>query len=339
MGLAAGWNQLAAATPTDVLIYYANESSPTGPDAENYRTIIAWLDSSELAKAQAIAGGLKNEAALFGGAVAEERQALESQAPHCQPPLPVLIFTNRLAQQGMFRLYRPGRDEEFTTSSIQRLTNENYIVESNPLSQGEMLKRALAAAAEHFDPRQYRFILVTKSHGGTNLALTVRLARRHEEITREQLLAGLRDGTSAVAAAEIGTSKEEFFAILRRAGEQQGMEFSLVFIEACQGTFEQPLAQQLPPNVRLLYASGNRYLQYQSLDYPRLLDRLDAQHSLSKILDEELTPRYLALYRAPEAPPTAWRWLWCLPLAAWLVWMFVQWRHSRARDQRTTHAT
>ncbi|MDZ4820629.1 MAG: hypothetical protein SGJ20_16820 [Planctomycetota bacterium] len=318
---------VSAASPTDVLIYYANEASPNEQEAENYRVMIEWLESSGLEKGLKIAHGFKNEAPLFGGAVATEQKAMEEGALRCQPPLPVMVFTNRLAQQGTYRVFRPGRDEAFVTLPIQKIESDNYIITSNPLSQAVILDRALSAAATQFDPKQHRFVLITKSHGGKDLALTVRLARRHEEISREQLIEGLQNPTATVAPAVVGTSKEEYFDCLQKAGEQYGMQFSLVFVEACQGTFELPMIQKLPQNVTLLYSSGDRFLQYQTLNYPELFSRVSKTRSFSAVLDDELKPKYLALYRAPNTP-SYWSWLGFGAVGIWLLWMVVRWRRS-----------
>jgi hypothetical protein len=52
--------------------------------------------------------------------------------------------------------------------------------------------RALEKAAQLYDPREYRFVLITKSHGSPGLALTSKLPRRHEEIDRDLLLRAMR---------------------------------------------------------------------------------------------------------------------------------------------------
>jgi len=320
--------------PREVLIYYANETSPEGPEAENYRVIIDWLRASTSDRGRSIAQGLQAELEQFSPTVDDEIQALRQHAPDCDPPLPTLVFTNRLARQGEFLRLDPGRDSRFVNRSMPVLANDNYIVAANPLSQRGMLQQALKVAAQEFDPHRHRFVLITKSHGGNRWALTVRLSRRHEEISQEQLLQSLESVDSVATPAEIGTTKDEYFSLLQSVGDNYGMNFSLVFMESCQGTFDAAQRNQLPTNVDLLYASGNRYLAYSTLDYPEFLRGVSGDRSASAALDEALAPHYLALFRAGNWRSKLLPGLWSAPLIVWVVILLMR-RLRRNRNQRS----
>ena len=143
------------------------------------------------------------------------------------------------------------------------------------------------------------------------------------------MLGSLEDPARAAAPPppQVGVSKAEYFAILDEAGRTRGMRFSLVFIEACRGIFAPGEEQKLPRNVKLLYTSGDRSLQYSTLDYGSLLVQVGPEQTLSAVLDDWLEPRYLALYR--ERADKWWQWLWFLPLALLAIW--TAWRFLRPK--------
>ena len=64
--------------------------------------------------------------------------------------------------------------------------------------------------------------------------------------------------------------------------------------------------------------SGNRSLQYSTLDYAALLSQVTTDRPFSAVLDEYLLPRYMALYREPR--PLWRRLIWFVPLAVVLIW-------------------
>lgn len=71
--------------------------------------------------------------------------------------------------------------------------------------------------------------------------------------------------------------------------------------------------QQLPLNVQLFYSSGERNLQYSTLDYQTLLDEVRVGKTFANALDEFLEPRFLAIFR-PSRQRSYWVWLWFLPV-------------------------
>ncbi|MFO7903039.1 MAG: hypothetical protein ACQESR_27055 [Planctomycetota bacterium] len=83
---------------------------------------------------------------------------------------------------------------------------------SNPLARPEMFERALRQACRWFDPATHDFVLVTKSHGNAEMALTPRLVVRASETTKEELLAvatgALPEGQSPSWATRLGITRE-----------------------------------------------------------------------------------------------------------------------------------
>ena len=330
--LSCSWAAHAAAGPREVLIYYANETAPDAQEQQNYDTIIGWLAESDLPKANKIARTLNDEQVSFPAAVDAEIAAMRAGAADTNAELPLAVFTNRSARAGRFWLLTPGA-RRFEEVPFPPASNKDYILASNALAQGDTLRRALAAVSRRYPPAKHRYVLITKSHGSSNMALTVRLTRKHEELTREALLAMVADDESPSRPPQLGINKHEYFDILAGAGREPGMEFSLVFMESCRGVIKPDLQQQLPPNVARLYTSGDRALNYTTLDYQALLSQVNDQRPLSMVLDEFMAPRYLALSREQRKPLAGWIWLTFAPLAllllGGLVWLL---RRGKGRD-------
>ena len=246
-------SRLAAGEPNrEVWIWYVNETSPVGADLRNYEMIIGWLESGDTDKTRLFARTLRDELSLFQAAVAQEMTAIERGMAAAAGRIDALLVTNQSARAGQYRYFdRPaGR---FLSASLALPPSDDYVLQSNPLVRGEALEAVLAEAARRYDPADHRFVLITKSHGGPEHALAVRLPRHHEEITREQLLANLAGTADGIPAPpQIGVAKAEYFAILDRAGRRHGLQFNLVFMEACRGIFAPGEEQALPTNGKLL---------------------------------------------------------------------------------------
>jgi hypothetical protein len=76
------------------------------------------------------------------------------------------------------------------------------------------------------------------------------------------------DGLDGLGAerSTFGTTKEDYVAALSRAGAS-GMQFQLVFVEACKSELQAELMVQLRTNVGFVHTAGKQRLDYQTLDY------------------------------------------------------------------------
>lgn len=316
-----------AVPPPEVLIYYANETALDAADTASWDTIIGWLDTSDNPEVSKIADQLRRDRAEFHAAIDRDVDAFETHLSSTKGPLSVVAFTNRLVREHKYLILRSGQPPE--EIAIQPLPSDNLILGSNPLARADMFVRCLREAADRFDPAQYRFILVTKSHGNAKMAMTPRLVVRAEETNREELLAVAADeipdqDLPAWAGRRFGVTKDEYFTALRNAGRRQGMQFALVFMESCHGVFDQTNVR-VPDNVQRLYMTGNEHTEYNNIDYADLLDRYDGSQPFSQLMDDALAPKFPTLVRGTPAPGTIWGlpWhvaLWWIPLAAWLAW-------------------
>jgi hypothetical protein len=201
-----------------VLIYYAFESNPTPRDRADCHTIIAWLGSAGSEKADRPADSLETELVEFPAVVAAETDAIRRHLPTGYARLAAVVLTNRLVRSGRYHYLLPG-EHHYRVGRIDPPAAADYVLDSNRLAMRETLRRALAEVARRFQPANHDFVLITKGHGQPQMALTVRLVRKHEEISRDELLAAIEDPGSATPPTPTGITKDEYFEILRDAGD------------------------------------------------------------------------------------------------------------------------
>ena len=317
----------------EVFIYCANESSPTEEEQANYEIVIGWLRSSDQEKLHKLVDSFEWDMDRFPKAVDNEVAVFRSRLPQLGRSAGAAVFTNRSVREGRYWLYRCG-DAGFEERSIRVPEQENFILAANPLSDPDTLRLALEEVARQFDPAEHEFVLVTKSHGSLEMALTPRLVVRAEDTSREELLAlvdeEIPEHERPAWARRLGITRQECFSILEEAGQRHRMRFSLVFTESCQGVLEQELKIRLPNNVRRMYTTGTQYAAYQNLDYERVFDRCAAGLTLAEAMDEQLAERFPGIIHTP-----LWlRWhfyLYWLPVLLWLGWLAA--RHLRKREE------
>ena len=92
----ASTTSLAKDQPSEVFIYYANETAPEGQEAANYDTIIGWLRSTDNEKHAEIADQLEQDRRIFVAAVDVELNTLLRRLPDIENGPQAVIFTNRL---------------------------------------------------------------------------------------------------------------------------------------------------------------------------------------------------------------------------------------------------
>ena len=311
----------------EVLVYYANETAPEGQEAANYDTIIGWLKTGDDEKHAEIAAQLERDRRVFAAAIDVETNALMCEIPDLEDGPQAVIFSNRLVREGKCLVWRRGW-EGFDETDFPAPQHENYIVAANPLSHSDTMKDVLAFVADQFDPREHEFILVVKSHGKRDKALTPRLAVRAEETGRKELLrvAADRVGTGELPewAGKLGMSKHDFFSILG----QSTLHFSLVDWEACSALTEEVRPERLPDNVArlLLTSQDTHYINHLFAD---LLCNLNEGDRLSDAMTRNLPSKFVILSKNGSAlarPSSIPSWTYFVPLGLFILWVLWQWR-------------
>lgn len=309
-----------------VFVHYANDTAPNGKDAENHRVTIKRLESINHNKAAGIAKNLREEPALMAAAILDDRTILREQL--CKRlGVPLCEFDNAAARSGQFRIWESAETEPRIGKFSVPETGD-YIFDENPLATAAGLRSALRGVAKRFPPQSHHFVLLTQSHGSQELAFTVKLARKHENISVEDF-EKLFSGTAVnYGLPTVGVTKSDYFQVLRDAGKEQEMVFAAVILESCKGTIEAPLASELPVNVQLFFASGNRSLDFGSLPWRQIMNATQSPDQLVPAIDQYLAPNFLRIERVQRLPV----WLWVLPLVSVLAW---QWIQTRRRLRQT----
>lgn len=207
--------RIGDASKATVLIYYANETAPNESEAKNYALLMDWLGSSKNAKIKEIAGSLASDLETFHVVVDEEIEAIRRHvaALESQRKVRVAVFTNRLARAGKYHILQPDTDGVIE-AAIAVPKFDNLVYDANPLAHPELFARALESVGKRFDPQQHQFVLITKSHGGPDVALTPRVILDAAATGREQLLAMVEQD---LASANAHRHTPE--AVLNEAGE------------------------------------------------------------------------------------------------------------------------
>ena len=260
---------------TEVLIFYANETAPVGAELENYETIISWLESGNTPAADKIVGQLRRDLVecrqVIDREIAENKTlfaGLRRDGGKC-----LVVFTNRLARENKFLTLCAG-ESDFETHDILFPPGDYYITANNPLATEAGFTAALEATAKRFDPKEYVFILLTKSHGNPQMAFTPRLIVRHEQETRESILAKVEGESFAPTENEpprIGTAKAGYFQVVKQAGDDLGMFFLLIFMESCQSGPGLPETRELPTNIGLLFTTKETGAQYSCIRWEEVV--------------------------------------------------------------------
>jgi len=301
-----------------VFIHYCNNTAPAGQDGENHRVTIERLEGIGHEKAQSIADNLREEPALMAEAIAADREVLRKELPG---RLGVVLceLDNENARAGQLKVWIPGQAESQQLSTDIPAIGD-YVFDGNPLATAAGLKACLLAIADRFPPDAHEFVLVTQSHGSDELALTVKLARKHEEISMEDFAAMFRGELITYDLPSVGVSKAAYFDVLGQVGTETGMQFPLVILETCKGTFDIALAEELPPNTELFFSSGKRCLEFRSLPYEDVFAATETPEELINQMDTHLRPNFLRIERVDRLPI----WIWSLPLIAVFMFQLLQ---------------
>lgn len=175
-----------------VLIYYANETAPDEAESRNYAQLLEWLESSDSDRIKKLAAGIEKELEDFHAVVDAEIDSISTHLAKmpADRALSAAILTNRLGRHSAFRIWRAGAQQP-EEGQLEVPKFDELAYNSNPLSHPQVFNNALTAIAAEFDPAQHQFILITKSHGGREIALSPRISLDVSQTTRGKLLAEL----------------------------------------------------------------------------------------------------------------------------------------------------
>lgn len=190
----------------EVLVYYANETRPDAAEQENYDYIIGLMKRSDKPLVKHAAEKIEQDPAGFSGAVDQDIAELESHL--CKNKnnhnFHVVVFDNGHSRQGKYRYCAPGTGLKTADSNELKLVYEQIVekkdfrLHSSPQASKEMFAAAIKIVKTRYQPSDYSYSLVTKSHGSGEKMLGVRLSIRGDLIKarengEEEFLTALED--------------------------------------------------------------------------------------------------------------------------------------------------
>ncbi|NUQ62492.1 MAG: hypothetical protein HUU20_08385 [Pirellulales bacterium] len=185
-----------------VVVYYANELAPDETEARNQKTLRDWLQSSGHPMLVNMGRMLQFGDTLFQLAVDNEAATILKRAAGAKgAAVGAVVVTNRLARDKQFLYVLPGSGGKIARGQLDIPDFKHPIYRSYPLSHEDGFEAVLAAVAKVFTPSRYDFVLVTKSHGAPDRALTTTTAVQTSKTTREKLIGELKKSLEAQSVA------------------------------------------------------------------------------------------------------------------------------------------
>jgi hypothetical protein len=333
----------ATANRRDLLIYYADETTPQSANSGNDRALLSLLAGSRSKLAPAIARGILADAHDFPLVVQADIDALSDASE--AGGFDLAVFTNALALQHRYWLHRAG-STGFASEQLPDLPPApNAVLADSPLSREDEFTAALSAVASQYRPGAVRAVLITNAHGDETMALTPRVFAVLSFARAGEVLARL-DSPSAGSgprprwAEYQGVSKIAFWRILHDVGERRGLTFPLVFRDSCaSGIATLSEALTLPAEVGAIADTDRNLTGLTDIDYREVFAGVRGPVDLPEFLVSRLKARGVFVHtrRTAWIEPAGWlaRRFWgvllFLPLVAWIGWVSVRARPGAKR--------
>lgn len=320
--------------PQQVLVYLANEPSPTPRELENIKRIAGWLGESSEEGDRILAQGILEDLKVFPEVVATDLGAIRRHGAELSG---VVIAHNRLVQSGTVLVARGG---EQTPVPILLAPARDGREESNPLANAVNVAAVLDLAAQAFDPSNFEFVVVVESHGDELYAITPRLGLPTEGLTKEALFERVHGADNAFVQ-RFGIKTSELLDLLVQKRRARGFRTRLLILSSCESTVEM-LPSEVPT---VLVSKDGLPLLYGAVDFEKVLSSNEPsldRRALSvlppapfEVADPSALPRRRLIARTREVVSVA---PYYIPLAVWLVVFF--WRRNQdARTQLTGRTT
>lgn len=314
-----------------ILVYYGDETSAQAAQSDNYATLLEVLRGSKNPRAAAVVESILTDAERFPLLVRRDIEALKVQAKRLGFDL--AIFTNALAFDGKYQLFRAEAGLTETHSLPEIPSTSSAILAASPLSRPEYLRAGLFSVSALYPVNGLDMVLITNSHGGRDMTLIPRvnsdLSQTGAALAMREMLESDDNGAPPAWAQPQGTSKLAYWEILRDLSATHGVRLPLVFRETCVSgirSFTELFA--IPDSVGVIAHSGTGDISGWDLDYEQMLGAVapgsDWIASLSAALKERdvyidtwATAWPGVLLVALRSIPIV---VFFIPLALWITW-------------------
>jgi hypothetical protein len=330
---------------SQVLIYYANETSEHAASSPNYSTLFAELRKSSNPLVARLAQLVAHDAEVFPTIVRRDIEDLSRAAMHFGFDL--ATFTNAMAVDNRYRFVGGASGSVETRRFPEPAAASSPILTTSPLSRPDVLRSALLEVSRGYPVDGLDVVLIVNSHGSGDMAMIPRvnadLSSPDRALALIRLLESGGAGNAPAWTALQGTTKLEFWRMLRDVSSARGVRFLLVFREACSsGVAGWTELSLVPPSVEAFAHTARETMKPIELDYgamfaagPAVEDwiaRLSGglQHHGIHVSTRRtlwVWPLFITLGSIPTT-------LFFVPLVGWLAWhgtrkFVVRWRTAR----------
>lgn len=261
-----------------LIVYYANETSPEGKEAENFDQVLKWLSQIDSDVAKEAYKNIDEDRKSFPVVVqAEVEQVLSTQAN-------ILIFTNQQMRKATFSFKALGeKPRELPFESL--LSNTDPVLKANPLSDLQNFEETIKYVASFINQNKFEKIaLIFKSHGTKEFALTPRLSFWSFDQDKEELSRILQGEENLLARR--GILRENFIKSLRGLRTQIERPVELVVLESCGAPIEKTEYEFGKQAIISFFTNSETEAAYSSIDYSVLVESIDPVGRLSNQLRE-----------------------------------------------------
>ena len=325
-----------------LIVYYANETAAATAASDNYATLLRILRTNGSPAAMASVEELALEARVSLEVSIRDADILRRYASHADAD--IALFSNTAALTGSFGYQRRGEAAVEWRAMPRLPPPANRIMASSPLARLDVFRAALEAAASLYPPSTLDVVLIVKSHGTPEMALTPRLSADmsmtdEAEVIR-QFLTPSQAATPVPWARIQGIDKLAFWQVLADLGDRRGVRFPLVFREVCEsGLVSWAEFAAVPPNVGLIAHSAMDSMSSAGIDLSPVLRSDTASVDWVAPIASVLGGQGVYLDRKL----TIWRWLvlddlaslpfavYFVPLVLWLGWQARRYFNQRSR--------
>lgn len=342
----AGGSAGATASRQAVLIFYANETSQAAAHSENYAKVLGVLKRTGGAQADKATASILRDAERFPALV--KRDIGDLLAAARRGKFDLAVFTNKMAFEHRYLLYRAATDTIEQQALAEIPATSSVILATSPLARPDVLRSALAAVAGQYPRNSIDAVLITDTHGSSDMALIPRvnadLSRRDAERQMQELLESDDNGVPPDWAELQGTSKLAYWRTIGDISAEYGVRFPLAFREACaSGLRTWREYGMLPESVGLFAHSAMGELDSAGISYADIFADVRPDADWPPILAAGLRDHgihvnsrwtvwlWVALIDVGLVPP----FLFFIPLAAWLIWYVAGLATRRQRAVRT----